>query len=59
MYFIPACLAKRTQASGSYFTGLKSLAYALYCDTGILPRSMIHSPMPGICSPLYVPAGTA
>jgi hypothetical protein len=52
MYFMPASFARRTQASASYFTGLKSLAIGLVVGhQGILPRFMIHSPMPGICLP--------
>ena len=40
--------------------GLNRLAYAAYSATGILPRSMIHSPMPSILRPSFVvPAGTA
>ena len=52
MYFMPASLASAAHASGSYFTGLKSLAIGpVVGATGILPWFMIHSPMPPICLP--------
>ena len=51
MYFMPACCARSAQASGSYFTGLNSLANLRYSATGILAVCMIHSPIRSYCVP--------
>lgn len=47
MYFIPASFARRTQASGSYLTGLNRRATASYSSLGILKFLRIHSAVPG------------
>src|SRR5262245_30307985 len=44
MYFMPAALARRTQASASNFTGLNWVLYFSYSASGILASWRIHSP---------------
>jgi hypothetical protein len=44
MYFMPACFAMRTHASGSNFVGLNRVRNWSYVSMGMRPLCRIHSP---------------